>query len=191
MRRLVQQAARALGSGLLLLGPIATAAPPAAPVPIPVPEKLVTSALVYNLAKLTEWPAAALGATGAPLTLCLLGAAETGEELFASVAGKPVQGRPLAIRREVKLSQLDGCQLLYLDELDEPRLTAVLKAVRGLPVLTVGGFEGFAEAGGMVGLFLQQEQMQFRINRRAVAEAQLSLSSQLLRMARIVDGAPP
>lgn len=185
MFRLTPCCAQALGTGLLAMGLPALAAAE------PVPEKLVTSALVYNIAKLTEWPAEVLGAADAPVTLCLLRAQESYEDIFASVEGKPVKGRTLWVRREVKLSQLQGCQLVYLDELDEPRLPAVLQALRARPVLTVGGFPGFAEAGGMVGLFLEQERMQFRINREALAESRLSLSAQLLRMARIVRGHAP
>jgi hypothetical protein len=187
MPRLSLLCATTLGLGLLAAGGVgAREQAPAA-----VPERLVTSALVYNVAKLTEWPAEALGSAATPVTLCLLRERETYQGIFVSIEGKSVKGRTLAISEAVKLSQLEACHLLYLDEFDEPRLPAVLQTLRGRPVLTVGAFDGFAESGGMVGLFLEHNQMQFRINRRAVAQARLALSAQLLRMAQIVNGGAP
>ena len=158
----------------------------------PVPEKLVMSALVYNIAKLTEWPQDAFSGPEAPVTLCLLRDGNTYQGILEPIAGKPVvQGRPLEIRADSRLSQLAPCQLLYLDEADEPRLFAVLKALQGQPVLTVGNFDGFAEAGGMISLFVENEQMRLRINQEAALAGRLHISSQLLRMGQIVKGGTP
>ena len=187
MPRASRRPARTLAFGLLALGWGASGWSASEPVP----EKLVASALVYNVAKLTEWPQDAFSGPEAPVTLCLLREGNSYEGILAPIEGKLVQGRPLDIRPEARLSQLALCQVLYLEEADEPRLFAVLKSLRGLPVLTVGNFDGFAEAGGMIGLFVEQEQMQLRINHDAAVAAHLHISSQLLRMGQIVKGGTP
>ena len=157
----------------------------------PVPEPLVRLGFIYNIAKLTYWPDDAFSAPAAPLTLCLLGRHDSDANPLASLADKIVQGRAVEVRREDRVSQLARCQLLFLDEEDEPRVAAVLPALRALPVLTVGAFDGFAEAGGMVSLFREGEQMHLKFNNDAVLKARLRINAQLLRMGEVVKGAEP
>ena len=58
--------------------------------------------------------------------------------------------------------------------------------MKGAPVLTVGDGDGFARGGGMIGLFVEDGRMRFAINPNAAQRAGLRLSSQLLKLARIV-----
>lgn len=155
-----------------------------------VPERLVKAGLVYNIAKLTEWPDDAFPSKDAPLSVCLMSEANRYGNVFAAIDNKPVHGRTLRVKHGVKLSELKTCQLVFLNEEDQSLLPAVVGAVRGLPVLTISEIEDFAETGGMVALFLEDERMQFKVNAEAAARARLQISSQLLRMARIVKARP-
>src|SRR5262249_16055880 len=100
-------------------------------------------------------------------------------------------GRPLQVRREDRVSQLATCHVLFLEEEDEPRVAAALEALRGLPVLTLGAFDGFAEAGGMVSLFRDGAQMRMKFNNDAALQAHLQINGQLRRMGEIVQGPAP
>lgn len=179
-------AAAALGASAVGYIGIATADEPDEPVP----EWLVKASLVYNIAKLTDWPEDAFPTPDAPFSVCLLNEANRYGNHFAAIAGKPVHGRTLEVRHGTKLTELKACQLLFLIEEDEPRLPAVASALKGLPVLTVSEIEYFVESGGMVALFLEDDHFQFKINPGAAAQARLLIHSQLLRMARIAKGRP-
>jgi hypothetical protein len=66
----------------------------------------------------------------------------------------------------------------------------VLDQLRGRPILTVSDADGFAEAGGMIGLFIEDSRVRFAINLGAAESAHLTISSRLLNLARIVRSSP-
>lgn len=149
-------------------------------------EPVVKAGFVYNFAKFTEWPLAAMPA-GQPVQLCLAGT-DAAVVPAAVFEGKVLQGRTLAVRRPTRPEELRSCHIVYLADTDERRQSEVLRALRGLPVLTVGDGEGFAELGGMIGLLVEGGRVQFEVNTEAAQAAGLKISSQLLRLARQVRG---
>jgi len=76
--------------------------------------------------------------------------------------------------------------MMFIAESEERRIPELLRVVKGSPVLTVGDVDGFAEAGGMIGLINADNRVQFEINNEAAQRANLKISSQLLRLARLV-----
>ena len=53
-------------------------------------------------------------------------------------------------------------------------------------MLTVSDMEGFAEAGGVIGLMKTDEKIRFEINLLAAKDAGLVINSRLLNLAQIV-----
>jgi hypothetical protein len=53
--------------------------------------------------------------------------------------------------------------------------------------LTVSDIGGFAQAGGMIGLVEADQRIRFDINLATTHQANLKLSSQLLKLATIVE----
>jgi hypothetical protein len=79
--------------------------------------------------------------------------------------------------------------VLFISRSETDRLEQILASLVGKPVLTVGDVEGFAGRGGMIDLATVVGKTQLRINLQAAMAAQLTLSSKLLRPAKIVDSA--
>lgn len=156
----------------------------------PVPERLVKAGLVYNIAKLTEWPSDAFPSADAPFTVCLMSGTRLDDEAFLAIQNKLVHGRTLQVKHGIKLSDLHTCQVVFLNEEDRALQSAVIVALRARPVLTVSEIDDFADTGGMVALYLEDERVQFSINAEAAVQARLQINSQLLRMARIVKVRP-
>ncbi|MEO8411703.1 MAG: YfiR family protein, partial [Propionivibrio sp.] len=52
------------------------------------------------------------------------------------------------------------------------------------PVLTISDMEGFIDEGGGIGLVYDDNRLQFEVNRQTLAQAQLTASSNLLKLAR-------
>jgi hypothetical protein len=155
----------------------------------PVSEAVVKAGFVYNFAKFTEWPAGTWAAGSGTVQLCLTGADPQGA-VSAAFDNKPLQGRNLSVRRNVRLDELRGCHILYVNDPDERRQAEALRTVRGLPVLTIGDNDGFSELGGMIGLVSVGDRIQFEVNTDVAHAAGLKISSQLLRLARTVRGRP-
>jgi hypothetical protein len=136
------------------------------------------AAFVYNFAKFTDWPDSM---AGMPFTLCV---ADRRDELFAAfhrLEGRPVHGRELHVRRLGGPADALHCQVVFVGDI------VAADYLRALPAaLTVGDSEGFAAAGGVIGLIVQDNRMQFEVNLEAARRANLKLSSQMLKLARIV-----
>ncbi len=58
---------------------------------------------------------------------------------------------------------------------------------RQQPLLTISDIEGFAGGGGIIGLFLAERRVRFAINVGAARIAGLRISSQLLKLGRLVS----
>jgi hypothetical protein len=63
-----------------------------------------------------------------------------------------------------------------------------MRALKGRSILTVSDLEGFERDGGMI-RFVTQTRVRFRINSAAASEANLTISSKLLRLADSVESA--
>jgi hypothetical protein len=150
------------------------------------PEYAVKSAFLYNFATFVEWPAGAPSASAPQLTICVLGADPFGESLDQVVAGKTIGARPLAIKRVSRVSEAADCAVVFVGAGEGLRLPSLFADLRGLPVLTVGDADGFAEAGGIIGMFVENNRVRFEINLGAAEKARLKISSKLLSLARIV-----
>ncbi len=90
------------------------------------------------------------------------------------------------IRRIDKISEAGGCQILFISRSEQRRLSALLAALKGHNTLTVSDIDGFAHEGGMIQLLLQDNQVRFEINLRAAQAAELTISSNLLKLATTI-----
>jgi hypothetical protein len=181
-----------LTSALMAMAVAGATGPPASP-PGPAavsPEYEVKAAFLYNFAKFVEWPTDTGLPAGSSLELCVLGEDPFGEALDRTVAGKVIDDRTLAARRLGSVQDVPGCAILFVGASEGRRLAEVLGHLRGRPVLTVSDADGFAEAGGMIGLFIENSRVRFAINVGAAASAHLTISSRLLSLARIVQSGP-
>lgn len=166
---------------LALLG-MATA-PWAAASP-PISEAAVKAAFVYNFAKFAEWPNDS--APQEPIRLCLYGSRDAFMAALADIEGKSAQNRPIRVQKVARPSEFRGCHILAVAESEAKQLPDVLRAAEELGALTVAEIEGFADAGGAIGLVVDNERVQFEINLDAARRANLKISSQLLKLARKV-----
>ena len=151
-------------------------------------EPAVKAGFVYNFAKFTEWPAGAIA--GPQISVCLVGADPLGA-VSALLDARPLQGRTIVVRRQVRGDDIKTCSIVFITDVDERRQTEALRAVQGLPVLTIGDAEGFADAGGMIGLVAADNRIQFEVNLDPAQRAGLKIHSQLLKLARAVKGRTP
>lgn len=161
-----------LPAWFLLTNSIAVAAPPT--------EHEVKAAFIHNIAKFVEWPAG----KDKVLRLCLMGHESLGAA--AVLQGKAVGSRSWEVVPGVSRVSLLDCQVLFIPAMDGTSLRRILEDVRASPVLTVGDSEGYAEEGVIVNFYLEQNKVRFEINADAARRAGLKVSSQLLKLARIV-----
>jgi hypothetical protein len=81
-----------------------------------------------------------------------------------------------------------GCAIAYISASEGNRLETDLDALRSQAVLTVSDAANFLQRGGMIQFVTVENHVRFAVNLGAVRGAQLSLSSELLRVATSVTG---
>ena len=153
-------------------------------------EYQVKAAMVFNMAKYVEWPAEAFAAKSAPLLVCSVGRGPFADAL-ERYQGKTALGHPLTLRRLAPGAEAGECHVLVVSGIEKRYLAGILEQARKHPVLTVGDLPYFARSGGMIGLIEKEGKVSFEINVKAAQQSGLKISSQLLKLARIIrDGGP-
>jgi hypothetical protein len=152
-------------------------------------EYQVKAAFLLNFAKFVEWPTDAFPGDKAPITFCVFGHDPFGSALDELIRGKTINSREVLARRINELPDLRLCQLVFVSDREDKRLSEILNSLRGASTLVVGEGDGFAERGGAIQFFLEDNRLRFAVNVDAVQKARLTVSSKLLALARIVhDG---
>ncbi len=74
---------------------------------------------------------------------------------------------------------------MFVSSSETERLRSVLKKVKGS--LTVSDIDGFAQLGGAIGFYVENNKLRFEINLQALHETKAQVSSKLLRLAKIIN----
>jgi hypothetical protein len=151
-------------------------------------EARVKARLALALVRFTQWPNAAFAGPAEPLVMCVASRSAVVAEAFTELAGQTAAGRPIRIVQTTDKSH-GGCHVLFLHdsvELNAAMSSSILASLGALPVLTIGDAEGFSARGGMVELVNVNDTTRLDVNLKTLRAAQLSLSSQVLKLARQV-----
>ena len=179
---------RNVRSLLCLFAPIlACLWPPNARAAEPSPERKIQAAFLLNFARYVEWPAAALGTPEAPVCIGVLGDDPFGVFLDETVRGETIRGHGVVVRRERSAESLRDCHIVFISTSEQAVEAKLLAAFAGKPVLTVGDNAGFAQRGGVVHFYSENDRVRFEISRGAYERAGLKVSPQLLRLARLIS----
>jgi hypothetical protein len=146
-------------------------------------EPQLEAAYLVNFMKYIDWPASNRSST----SICLFGRDTLGTFL-ASYEGRSVGGKELRIRRANSPDDMANCQLVFIPDVEEARIGAVLRWTQGQSILTVSDAEGFTRLGGGIELARAGGRVQFIVNTDALSRSGLTPSSQMLRLAQRVIG---
>jgi hypothetical protein len=153
-------------------------------------EYLIKAGFIYNFAKLVEWPTTAFAQPDSPIVIGILGNDPFGATLDRIVADKKIDGRGFAVKRvkwSKDLRELKDCNILFVSSSEKDHVDSVVDGMKGLPILTIGDAPGFAKRGGIINFTLEDNKVRFEVNVEAAKHADLSISSRLLTLAKIVQ----
>ncbi|MBU8870040.1 MAG: YfiR family protein [Gemmatimonadales bacterium] len=146
-------------------------------------ENLIRSAMIYNFCKFVQWPESDLDT----LVLGVMAAPDATLD-FSSIQGKAVHDSYIKVRPVRSSEDLAGCQLVFIPKGMEGQLQGAFAAAQAESILTISEIDGFCSQGGIIQLVERRGKLRFFINNKAANESRLTLSSQLLKMAKIVEG---
>jgi len=146
----------------------------------------VKAGLLFNFAKFAVWPTLP---AATPIALCAVDTEAIASVLDDTVRGVTITGHPIEVRRPANSASWRGCHVLFLTDTTSRPAADGLQVIRTQPVLTVSDAKGFAQAGGIIELYIQDNRMRFTINLDALDRAGLRLSSRLLDLAKTIRDA--
>jgi hypothetical protein len=181
--------------GLLSVGPIRRAvvlavlwSASAAPAPaqrVPFNEREVQAVFLFNFAQFVGWPPDAFSSPDAPVIIGVLGEDPFGPLLDQVVKGEAVRGRTLTVERFRRVEDIGRCHVLFITASEAERYDQIFAALRTTPTLTVGETAHFSRRG-MIRFVTERSRVRLEVNVAVAKAAGLTISSNLLRAARLV-----
>ena len=147
----------------------------------------IKAAYLYNFSRYVQWPVDAFPTAETPFVIGVLGNDPFGDVLDEIARTKKVEGRRILVKRFASMAAYTPCHVLFLPaSVDPQEKAAAIKMARGSPVLLVGESRDFAQQGGDINFFVEENKVRFEINPEAAKQARLRISSKLLSLAKIV-----
>ena len=148
----------------------------------------IKAAFVYRFIQYVRWkePEGETRPTG-PFVIHILGESSLETPLRKIAEKKKVGERELVIRKSDSADALEPCQIVLLAPSTDDRLDHILEQLGDRKLLTVGDADGFGKRGVAINFVLNRGKVRFEINRKALADADLWVSSQLLKLGILVE----
>ncbi len=154
-------------------------------------EYAVKAEFLERFTRFIKWPDTSFASAGSPFVVCVIGENPFGRYLADLIRQRHIQSRRAELRLIPGPDEIDGCHLLFVAHDERRNVTSIIKRTSGRPILTIGDTEGFAQAGVLINLYIEERNVRFEINVAAVKQSGLKFSSKLLKLARLVEPERP
>lgn len=145
----------------------------------------VQAVFLFNFAQFVDWPESAFRGPKDSLVVGILGEDPFEDFLDEVVKGESVRDRPIVVKRFKRIEDIKECHVLFIGANEAGRLGGALASLKDRKILTVGESRDFLAQGGMIRFVEEDGKVRFKINLDAVQEADLSVSSKLLKVAQV------
>jgi len=155
-------------------------------------EDAVKAAFIHKFAIFVEWPASKFATPDAPISIGVLGDDSFADGLAGIVDSKIVKTRKFKVSKlkwskDLKDSrELKDCHMVYIAASESAHGDELIQILKGMPILTIADFYGFARHGGIINFVQEDNSVRFEVNPEAAKQSDLTISSQFLQIAKIV-----
>ena len=142
------------------------------------------AAFIYNFTKYITWPNSDETKT---FKIYVLGDSEIATSLQKVAQKKMINDKPIKIRNINNIQDSCSCQIVFVSESAITKISEIISKLGNQPILTIGDTPQLCEQGIMINFFMQSGQIKFEINTKRLGNSGLKVSSQLQKLARIVE----
>lgn len=148
-------------------------------------EYVLKAGFLYNFARFGQWQITS--DTTAPFAIC------SPDKQFIDIANAALEGRKVHTRQlinkhiELDTQTTNNCDIVFITD-NTYTAWQSLKAYNVNNVMLVGETDGFIEQGGQIRFFLSSGKIRFEVAPSKLKEAGITMSSKVLRLARVVEG---
>jgi len=155
-------------------------------------EYVLKAGIIYNFTKFIKWPKeVAKGIESDGLNLCVIGQDPFGKILDQLGQKVRSKNKKIFIKRFQSSQDASSCHILFISLSEKVRLEQILDQVNRLPILLIGDTPGYAYRGVGINFYIEENKNRFEINLEAVEKKGIRISSELLNLAKIVNGREP
>jgi hypothetical protein len=144
----------------------------------------IKAAFIYQFTNYIDWDSLV---AGDEFVIGIIGNSPVKEQLAEIAKTKTVKGKKMVIRQYNKPEEIGLCHILFISRKAPFPLDDMLVKVRGKGTLTISEKEGYAKKGALINFIEVDEKLKFEANPKGINAAGLKASSQLLKLAIIVD----
>lgn len=152
-----------------------------------VSEYALKAEFIERFTHFISWPTSAFAGADAPFLICVLGESPFGGYLDQMTAGRSIRERKVRLHQPKEPAEARRCHVLFVARSEKAKLAAILGQTGDKPILTVGDTEGFAQRGVLINFYLDGDKVRFEVNAEAIKKSGLSVSAQLMSLARPAD----
>lgn len=139
---------------------------------------------LYRIGSYVEWTDDALPKTQTSLDLCIVERSQLGIPL-TELEGEPLKDRVFHVRQLRAKDSLQGCHILFIGDQGKRGARLIERARLRTGLLITSDRRGFACEGGTLQFYSHGNHLGLKVNLDAVKRAEVRLSSNLLKIAKI------
>lgn len=170
-------------AALLMLMSVASAR---AGVDVHAVEARIKAAYLYHFCNYVDWPKDAFAREDSPLVIGVIGSDRMVSELREVVMNRVAHGRQIMIREIRSGDSLDDLHLLFVAEAAITKLRQLVTASEQRSMLVVTEDPAGFNRNGAINFIIENDKVRFDIAPQAVRQRNLTVSAQLLTVARTV-----
>ncbi len=142
------------------------------------------AAFILQFIRYTEWPAVTAG----KIAISVIGDESLAKELQTAISAKAsVSGPTITLKSSTSEDEATGANVLYLNLSSDEKFQLAASKLGSKGVLIISHGANLGKKGSLINFYLENERLRFEVNLKAANLAGLNLSSQLLKLARIIE----
>jgi len=144
----------------------------------------VKAIFIYHFTKYIKWSDFD---TSEAFNIAILGDSDIVIPLREIARIRSVDDRKVTIKRFQTVEDIDACHILFISESMKNQIDTILQTIGDENILTVSSSEGFADKGVAINFVIVHGKIKFEMNSHALERAGLRASSQLKKLAILVE----
>jgi len=147
-------------------------------------EYTIKAAFIYKFTNYIEWNAPT---TGDEFVIGIVGNSPIKDQLDEIARTKTVNAKKITIRQYNRPEEIGACHILFIPEKSPVNIYEILSRTNGKAILTISERDGYAAKGTDINFIQVDNKLKFEANPKAISAGGLKASSQLLKLAIIVE----
>ena len=146
-------------------------------------ESTLKAVFIYNFTRYIDW---GNDTDNNDFVIGIIGTTPVENALAEIAKTSTVKNKKIVLKHFTKAEEIDYCQIIFISKNALLPLTEIL-AKTGKGTLTISEQAGFASQGTAFNFFPANDKIKFEANLKSIYSAGLKASSQLLKLATIID----